>query len=310
MELDNYRNFLAIIEAGSFTGAADYVHIAQPALSKQLRALENYFGTKLIITTRGSRQILLTEAGRVLYQKAKYMCALEDLAKSEIENIMGGVVGTLRFSIANSRSALFIKSSLKDFCALYPNIKCELFEASINEQTQQMLNGITELGILSVPVEHQDNFEVLFRRDEELTAVFHKNSVFLDDSKKVVTLKELEDVPLSISSGCSEIFLKACAQASIVPRITCTSTTRSTTLEWTRVKAAVSIVPVEPGEDLGEEFITRPISDIKADVYKTVVKVKDRPLSVVAQHFLKFYSKTRNSQQVCTLDEVLKNSSL
>ena len=76
MELDNYRNFLAIIEAGSFTGAADYVHIAQPALSKQLRALENYFGTKLIITTRGSRQILLTEAGRVLYQKAKYMCAL------------------------------------------------------------------------------------------------------------------------------------------------------------------------------------------------------------------------------------------
>ena len=53
MELDNYRNFLAIIEAGSFTGAADYVHIAQPALSKQLRALENYFGTKLIITTRG-----------------------------------------------------------------------------------------------------------------------------------------------------------------------------------------------------------------------------------------------------------------
>ena len=73
MELDNYRNFLAIIEAGSFTGAADYVHIAQPALSKQLRSLENYFGTKLIITTRGSRQILLTEAGRVLYQKAKYM---------------------------------------------------------------------------------------------------------------------------------------------------------------------------------------------------------------------------------------------
>ena len=69
MELDNYRNFLAIIEAGSFTGAADYVHIAQPALSKQLRALENYFGTKLIITTRGSRQILLTEAGRVSIKK-------------------------------------------------------------------------------------------------------------------------------------------------------------------------------------------------------------------------------------------------
>ena len=50
MDLDIYRNFLAIVEAGSFTGAADFVHIAQPALSKQLRNLENFFGTKLIIT--------------------------------------------------------------------------------------------------------------------------------------------------------------------------------------------------------------------------------------------------------------------
>ncbi len=122
MELDNYRNFLAIVEAGSLTGAAEYVHIAQPALSKQLRALENFFGAKLIITTRGSRQLLLTEAGRILYQKAKYICSLEDLAKSEIESVMGGVVGTLRFSIANSRSALFISSSLKNFCTLYPDI--------------------------------------------------------------------------------------------------------------------------------------------------------------------------------------------
>ena len=151
---------------------------------------------------------------------------------------------------------------------------------------------------------------MLFRRDEELTAVFHKDSVFLEDGQKSVTLKDLEDVPLSLSSGCSEIVLKAFAQKSMVPRITCTSTTRSTTLEWTRVKAAVSIVPVEEGEDLGEEFVARPISDISADVYKTVVKVKDRPLSVAAQHFLKFYSKTRNSQQVCDLDAILKSSNL
>ena len=52
MEIDNYRNFLAIVEAGSMTSASEFVHIAQPALSKQLKSLEGYFGTKLIITTR------------------------------------------------------------------------------------------------------------------------------------------------------------------------------------------------------------------------------------------------------------------
>ena len=46
MELESYRNFLAIIEAGSFTGAAECVHVAQPALSKQLKTLENFFGTE------------------------------------------------------------------------------------------------------------------------------------------------------------------------------------------------------------------------------------------------------------------------
>ena len=111
MDLDIYRNFLAIVEAGSFTGAADFVHIAQPALSKLLRNLENFFGTKLIITQRGSRQLLLTEAGRAVYQKAKYMCSLEDLAKSEIENIVGGVIGTLRFSIANFCIPLIVERS-------------------------------------------------------------------------------------------------------------------------------------------------------------------------------------------------------
>lgn len=310
MELDNYRNFLAIVEAGSFTAAAEYVHIAQPALSKQLKTLENYFGAKLILTTRGSRQLLLTEAGQALYQKAKYICSLEDLVKREIENITGGVVGTLRFSIANSRSALFIKSSLKDFCALYPNIKCELYEASIGEQTQQLLNGITELGILSTPVESQDSFEVLFRRDEELTAVFHKNALFLDSTMANISLDKLEGIPLSLSAGCSEIFLKCCAQASISPKITCISTTRSTALEWARTQAAVAIVPVEPGEELGEEFVAVPITGIEAEVYKTIVKVKNRPLSVLAQHFLKFYAHTRGSQQVCDLETVLRDSSL
>ena len=112
MELESYRNFLAIIEAGSFTGAAECVHVAQPALSKQLKTLENFFGAKLIITTRGSRQLILTEAGRILYQKAKYICSLEDLARNEIDNIIGGAVGTLRISAANSRSSLFISTSL------------------------------------------------------------------------------------------------------------------------------------------------------------------------------------------------------
>lgn len=90
MEIDNYRNFLAIVEAGSMTSASEFVHIAQPALSKQLKSLEGYFGTKLIITTRGSKHLILTDAGKILYHKAKYICSLEDMARIEIDDISDG----------------------------------------------------------------------------------------------------------------------------------------------------------------------------------------------------------------------------
>ena len=65
MDLAVLRNFISIVEAGNVTAASERVHIAQPTLSKQLRQLENYYDAKLIITERGSRQIILTDAGRI-----------------------------------------------------------------------------------------------------------------------------------------------------------------------------------------------------------------------------------------------------
>ena len=66
MDIDTYKNFLAIIDAGTVTAAAERMHITQPSLSKQLRMLEAYYGGPLILLQRGRKEIILTEAGRVL----------------------------------------------------------------------------------------------------------------------------------------------------------------------------------------------------------------------------------------------------
>lgn len=110
--------------------------------------------------------------------------------------------------------------------------------------------------------------------------------------------------------GCRPIFCRACAKLSFIPKIVCISTTRNTALEWCSENAAVTVIPAEAGEQLGADFIIKKISNLEADVYKTVVKVKDRPLSIAAQHFLKFYAETRNSQQVCDLEQLLKEEAL
>ncbi len=301
MEIDNYRNFLAIVEAGSMTSASEFVHIAQPALSKQLKSLENYFGTKLIITTRGSKHLILTDAGKILYHKAKYICSLEDMARNEIDDVSDGNRGTLRISAANSRSSVFIKTCLEPFHDLFPNVIYEIYEGSVNEQSQQLLSGVTELGILSVPLIHQNDFEVLFQRKEEVCAIFSKNSKFLTEEMKKsdrISLSDIANLPLCPSAGCHLIISKICKAHNIKPKILSICTTRTAALQWALDDYGVSIVPIELTESLDSNLVCRQIDGVDPDLHKTVVKVKGRPLSVIAKKFLKFYSEVRHSERV------------
>lgn len=303
LELECYRNYLAIVEAGSFSGAAEIVKMTQPALSKQLKILESQYGTKLIITNRGNRKLTLTEAGKLFYQKAKYICSIEESIHHEIQEITDGTSGTLRISVANSRAKLLITNALKDFSKLYPQVNYEIYEGGITDQAQQILSGITELGILSVPVTHEDSFEILFRRREELTIVYHKDSKWFDESDEI-SIQSLQGIPLSTSAGCYNLLKNYCSINGLTPQILSVSSTRHTALQWAREKSAVAIVPAEPNEFLGHSLISKPILDPDINLCKTIVKAADKPLSPVAQKFVEFYAQNRAYDQANELKTI------
>lgn len=303
MDLDCYRNYLAIVEAGSFSGAADIVKMTQPALSKQIRILENQYGAKLIVANRGNRKLTLTEAGKLFYQKAKYICSIESSIHHDIKEINCGTSGTLRISVANSRAKLLISTTLKDFSQMYPQVDFEIYEGSIADQVQQILTGVTEIGVLSVPVKNKDSFDILFRRKEELSVVYHKDMKWFNANEDI-SIRSLQGIPLSLSAGCYKIFKNSCANNGIEPHILSISSTRYTTLQWARHKSAVAIVPAEPNEFLGHNLIAKPITDLGINLHKTIVKASDKPLSPVAKKFLQFYAQYRDSEQICDLDNI------
>ena len=305
MDLELFRNYIEIVETGSLTAAASRIHIAQPTLSKQLRQLELYFDAKLIITERGSRRVLITDAGRLLYDKAKYICSLNETAKEEIERIEHGASGTLRLSVANSRCKALVEGMLKPFSALYPHINYSIHEASYHEQRQALLSGLGEIGFLSTPPEDSNEIEELFRKDESLVAVFNANSEWLHEpQRKGIHLLDLKDIPISISRGCYTEFRKSCAQAGFTPLIRSVNTTKSTALYWAEADAAVTIVPTTDDEHLGAAFCVKKIVDIEFDIYKSVVRVKDRPLSYVALKFVEFYNENSNSHRLCNIRQL------
>ena len=291
MNLEHYRNFITIVECGSLSAAAEKIHIAQPALTAQIKVLQKKYGAKLLNLKRGGRNAELTNAGSILFNKAKFLCALEDDAQREITACENGIAGTLRISLSPSMSVLFIQNCLSKFCKENPNVNYELYEVPISEQTHQLLTGVSEIGIANAPLERPHLFEVLQTKSERLTAVYHKNSSWLTEAPDRLTLNDLEDIPLCLSRGCSSLFLNACRDSHIFPKILSINTTKLSTIMWASQQVGVAIVPVGNGEIFAKNLNCRQVDDERLCMSKTLCIVKGRPLSAVAKNFLKFYSQ-------------------
>lgn len=291
MNLEHYRNFITIVDCGNLTAAAAILHIAQPALTAQVKTLQEKYGAPLLRIRRGARNIEVTHEGTILYNKAKYLCAIEDSAQREITSSRNGTAGKLSISLSPSMSILFIQNFLSGFSLKNPDVEYELYEVSIGEQTRQLLEGITEIGVANAPLLQAGRFETLFTRKERLGVIYNRDTHWFNEEKVYLDLEDLEGVPLCLSRGCSQQFLNICSDSHIYPRVLCISTTKLSTLMWARQKAGVAIVPVGTGEQFEDYLRCRFVQDERMFINKTLSVVKDRPLSAVAQNFLKYYNE-------------------
>jgi DNA-binding transcriptional LysR family regulator len=291
MDLTHYRNFITIVDCGNLSAAAEILHIAQPALTAQVKNMQEKYGATLLRIKRGARSIEVTNEGMILYNKAKYLCAIEDSAQREITSAKNGMAGKLSISLSPSMSVLFIQNFLSGFSLANPDVDYELHEVNIQEQTKQLLSGVSEIGVANAPLRQASRFETLFTRKENLGIIYHKDTHWFNEDKVYLDLEDLEGVPICLSRGCSEQFLNICSDSRIYPRILCTSTTKLSTLMWARQKAGVAVVPVGAGEEFEDYLRCRFVQDERMFINKTLSIVKDRPLSAVAKNFLKYYNE-------------------
>jgi LysR family transcriptional regulator for bpeEF and oprC len=123
-KFDAMQMFVRVIEKGSFSAVAKERGIGQPAVSKQISALEHEFGTELIHRT--SRSIALTEAGRDLYESALRILDDFDNATSRIGRGQTAPKGLIRVTVPPTFARLHIVSKLPAFFAAYPDMAVEM----------------------------------------------------------------------------------------------------------------------------------------------------------------------------------------
>ena len=292
MNLNYYRNFLLVVETGSLSQTAEIAKIAQPAITRQMKFLEKEFGAKLLISGRGKHELKLTDAGWIFYKRAKQLCQLEDATYREMQEYTDGMKGTLTISMAPSRTPAFISKVAVPFSALYPKIRYEIHESFHMQILDDVLQGISEIGIANATIPDNYKFEVLFSRPEQFCLIGMRNNLWWSFSEAIERLQDAGSVPLVVIRSHRKMIESICGEDNFVPNILIEAGTKISALNFAQAGLAIALVPLEQNEKLPDGLVAVPLNDIRFSVSKTMIKLKDHELSAPMQKLIDFYKET------------------
>lgn len=195
MEIRVLRYFLAVAREGSITAAANYLHLTQPTLSRQLKDLEEELGQTLLI--RKSHRVTLTPEGMLLRKRAEEIIAMVDKTQSEFVSLGNTVSGNVYIGGGETRVMKEIATVIRDIQTAFPAIHFHLYSGNAEDVTERLDKGLLDFGVLiqpadlsryqSLQLKGKDQWGVLMPKDSPLAA------------KKAIKKEDLLDLPLICS---------------------------------------------------------------------------------------------------------------
>ncbi len=199
MELRVLGYFLAVAREQSIVRAAESLHLSQPTLSTQIKALEEELGKQLLIRgSKGTRKVTLTEEGMILRKRAEEILSLVQKTEREISFSDEMIVGDVCIGTGETDAVRFIARAAKELYASYPGIHYHISSGNSDFVSEQLDKGLIDFGIIFGNVDHakynsielpfRDIWGVLMKKDSALAA------------KEVIQPEDLWDKPLIISN--------------------------------------------------------------------------------------------------------------
>ena len=165
MDFDQMRGFMETAREKSFTKAAAKLFLTQPAVSLQIKALETELGTKLF--ERRGKQVLLTNAGRLLFERSEEVLDLVSRIEQDIASLGELKTGRLRIGTSDTNCAYVLPPVVKAFRQMYPGIELRLTDRMSAEVVRLVFEGGVDFGLATLPVsESRVKADFLFVRDD------------------------------------------------------------------------------------------------------------------------------------------------
>lgn len=286
--IKDMRAFFAIVEEGNISHAAQRLGIAQPALSRQMKHLEENLNVKLF--ERGSRRIRLTEAGQVLYNRVENILGMVDGTVREIKEIGSGTKGSLRIGTITTSGAMILPDLIAEYHKIYPNVTFEIWEAEGARIIELLDSRLIEIAITRTQVDNL-TYELLVLPNEPLVVVMNsENSCGTDN--ETIQLEELKDQSLIIPLRWKSNFIAACKKLDFEPKIICVSDSIVQDLLMVKMNLGVALIPVSSKRLLSDgDLIYKRIVEPEMTTHTVVSWRKNQTLSTSCKNFIELFRK-------------------
>ena len=278
MNFHQLHIFYTVSEKGSFSAAAQALHMTQPAVTMQVQSLEEYFGTKLF--NRSTKRIELSEAGRALMPFARRSIELireTDMAMSKFTHMLQG---RLQLGASLTIGEYVLPRMLGPFGQQYLNIAISMKVMNTAQILEEIANHQLNFGLIEAPVQHPDmHIEAVMK--DELKLIVPANHPLAEAS--VVSLEDVLKYPFIVreqGSGTRQVMEEQFARKNIdIQSVRAVMELGSTGAIKSAVEAGLGIAIISP-------------SSVKHEVTLGLVKIVDIEDCSFERQFYSIYLKS------------------
>lgn len=279
MDLRRLRYFIVAAEEENFHRAAERLHIAQPALSKQIALLEQDLGCLLF--NRVKRRVVLTAVGQLYLEDARRIVRELDVANERVRLAAAGQLGTLRIGLRETAGrSPWVSRTCSRFRQRYPEVELRLQQMTSPAQCRALHEGELDAGFIYLSPEHDAGLARLPVAEDHFYLALHR--VHPLARKKRIRLRELTDEPMIWLSRTNDAYhsdalLRDCIAHGLTPRIIQEADSEPMSLNLVAVGMGSSFV-VAPNDDPPmPDVVLRPVEELDGVLILALVWREDNP---------------------------------
>ena len=269
MDLRQLEMAIAVADNASFTRASQQLYVAQSAISRKIKLLEEELGEPLF--KRVNKKVYVTTAGQTLLRYARSIFLDMRNAKLEISEIAHLDRGQLRVGAGMLACTYVLPPVLEKFKTLHPRVDLGVITGPSDLLLSKLSDNQIELGVLTLPIRHAD-LQVVPLITEEMVVITNPKHPVLSQ-KDSISAEELSDYPLILfprGARTRDVLDRFFQDAGITPRIVMEAENVALIKPFVKIDLGISIVPVRA---IAEELQRKELHCLKIKGYKLIRRV-------------------------------------